>query len=78
LNSSGSHTYDGSLLSCASFPKELRLPKCWIFENSIGTTQLCCNIVTIYYVNNTSYINYQPLKVKILATCFSYSEQSSG
>jgi hypothetical protein len=28
LNSSGSHTYDGSLLSCASFPKELRLPKC--------------------------------------------------
>ena len=34
--------------------------------------------VTIYYVSNTTYINQQLLKVKILATCFSYSESSSG
>jgi len=32
---------------------------------------------TIYYVNKT-YINQQLLKVKILATCFSYNEPSSG
>ena len=44
----------------------------------IGAIPLCCNIVTIYYVNNTTYINQQLLKVKILATCFSYSEPSSG
>jgi len=35
-------------------------------------------IVKIYYVNNTTYINQLLLKVKILATCFSYSEPSSG
>jgi len=35
------------------------------------------NSVAIYYVNSTS-INQQVLKVKILATCFSYSEPSSG
>jgi len=34
--------------------------------------------VTIYYVNNTTYINQQLLRVKILATCFSCSEPSSG
>ena len=39
---------------------------------------MCCNIVTIYYVNNTTHINQQILKVKILATCFIYSEPSSG
>ena len=43
-----------------------------------GAIPLCCNIVTIYYVNNTTYINHQLLKVKILATCFSNSEPSSG
>jgi len=32
--------------------------------------------VTIYCVNNTTYVNQQLLKVKILATCFSYSEPS--
>jgi len=44
----------------------------------IGATLLCCNIVTIYYVNNITYINQQLLKVKILATCFSCREISSG
>ena len=39
---------------------------------------MCCNIVTIYYVTNTTYINQQLLKVKILATCFRYIEPSSG
>ena len=34
--------------------------------------------VAIYYVNNATYINQQLLKVKILATCFSYSEPPSG
>jgi len=34
--------------------------------------------VTIYYGNNTTYINQQLLKVEIVATCFSYSEPSSG
>ena len=36
------------------------------------------DFITIYYVNNTTYINQQLLKVKALATCFSYSELSSG
>ena len=44
----------------------------------IGAIPLCCNIVTIYYVNNTTYINQKLLKVKILATRFSYNEPSSG
>ena len=44
---------------------------------SIGAISLCCNIVTIYYVNNTTNIYQQLLKVKILATCFSYNEPSS-
>ena len=35
-------------------------------------------IAIIYYVNNTTYINQQLLKVKILATCFSHGEPSSG
>ena len=34
--------------------------------------------LTISYVNNTTHINQQFLKVKISATCFSYSESSSG
>ena len=34
--------------------------------------------VTICNVNNTAYVNQQLLKVKILATCFSYSETPSG
>ena len=44
----------------------------------IAAIPLCCIIVTIYYVNNTTYINHQLLEVKILTTCFSYSEPSSG
>ena len=54
-------------------------------KQGIQVATLCLNItvtllyaVTIYYVNNTTYINQQLLKVKILATCFSYSESSSG
>ena len=35
-------------------------------------------LVTIYYVNNIKYINQQLIKVKILATRFSYNEPSSG
>jgi len=38
---------------------------------------LCLNL-TVYYVYNTTYINQQLINVKILATCFSYSELSSG
>jgi len=38
-----------------------------------GTTQL-----PIYYLNIRTYINQQLLKVKILATCFSYSGPSPG
>ena len=37
---------------------------------------MCCNIVTTYYVNNTTHINQQLLKVKVLVTCFSYNESS--
>jgi len=37
-----------------------------------------CFVVIIYYVNNTTYINQQLLKVKISATLFSYNEPSSG
>ena len=43
--------------------------------------QVCCRLyylATIRYVNNRTCINQQLLNVKILATCFSYSEPSSG
>ena len=47
------------------------------FDILIGAIQMCCNIVTIYYVIDTTYINQQLLKVKILATYLSYSEPPS-
>jgi len=36
----------------------------------IGAIPLLCNIVTIYYANNTTYINQQLLKVKNLGNMF--------
>jgi len=52
----------------------------------IGAIPLLCNIVTIYYANNTTYINQQLLKVKNLGNMFQLewaiirpkTEQNSG
>jgi len=49
-----------------------------IQARSFESIVLNYKIVTIYYVNNTTYVNQQLLKVKILVTCFSYSAPSSG
>ena len=48
------------------------------FKQNRNKTTNFSNVVTIHYVNNTTHINQQLLKVKILAKCFSYSEASSG
>jgi len=85
LNVSKIHRFVDNILWISCQCRTLSLPTLHfptIGNNNTKQVQFCEMWTNVgrsnFYVNNTTYINQKLLKVKILTTCFSYSELSSG